>query len=223
MRMRKKPFARPELESCSFFIQEPCRYRGQWRAQFRDPEAPLYLELGCGKGSFIAQLASQERAANFVAVDIKDEMLVMAKRNLERAFAPKPVENVRILSWNIEQLEEMLAPEDGIAGIYINFCNPWPKAKHHKHRLTYPRQLAMYARLMRPGAQLAFKTDDDDLFQATRRYLDEAGWEVLFLSEDFRKKAFEGNLQTEHEAMFLCESKTIKGLIARPRGAEADA
>ena len=76
---------------------------------------------------------------------------------------------------------------------------------------------------MRPGAQLAFKTDDDDLFQATRRYLAEAGWEVLFLSEDFRKKAFEGNLQTEHEAMFLCEGKTIKGLIARPRGAEADA
>ena len=216
MRMRKKPYARPELEACPFFVLSPCIYRGKWREQFADPEAPLYLELGCGKGGFMAQLALREPQHNFLAIDIKDEVLIVAKRNIEAAFAPQQPDNVRIMSWNIERLDAMLAKEDGIDGIYINFCNPWPKSKHRKHRLTYPRQLAIYAALMRPEAKLYFKTDDDDLFYDTQNYLQEAGWDILFLSDDFSQKSFAGNIQTEHEKMFLDVGKTIKGLVAAP-------
>lgn len=102
MRMRKKPYARPELEACPFFVQSPCIYREKWREQFADPEAPLYLELGCGKGGFMAQLALREPQHNFLAIDIKDEVLIVAKRNIEAAFAPQQPGNVRIMSWNIE-------------------------------------------------------------------------------------------------------------------------
>ncbi|MBR6816134.1 MAG: tRNA (guanosine(46)-N7)-methyltransferase TrmB [Clostridia bacterium] len=221
MRMRKKPFARPELEACAFFVTKPAEYRGKWRKQFPVPEAPLYLELGCGKGSFIAKLSARDPQNNYIAIDIKDEMLVLAKRNIEKERAPQIAENVRIMSWNIERLEEMLAPEDGIQGIYINFCNPWPKSKHKKHRLTYPRQLEMYARLVKPGSKLYFKTDDTGLYQDTRSYFEETGWEILFDSDDFAVKSFENNIETEHERMFMAEGKPIKGIIARPGSEEA--
>lgn len=220
MRMRKKPYARPELEACHFFVQTPCIYQGKWREQFAVPEAPLYLELGCGKGGFMAQLAYREPQHNFLAVDIKDEVLIVAKRNIEAAFAPQQPDNVRLMSWNIERLDAMLAKEDGIDGIYINFCNPWPKSKHRKHRLTYPRQLKLYAALMRPGAKLYFKTDDDGLFYDTQNYLREAGWKIQFISSDFSQKSFAGNIQTEHEKMFLDAGKTIKGLVAVPQERE---
>ncbi len=220
MRMRKKPYARPELEACSFFIKKPREYRTKWKAQFKSPSAPLYLELGCGKGGFIAQLAYRKQHHNFLAIDIKDEMLVVAKRNVEAAFASEEPHNVRIMSWNIERLHEILAKEDAVDGIYINFCNPWPKRKHKKHRLTYPRQLELYAMIMKPGAKLYFKTDDELLFIDTHHYLEEAGWSILFESDDFSKRCFKENIETEHEKMFLAEGKKIKGIIAAPPNAQ---
>lgn len=161
----------------------------------------------------MAQLAYREPQHNFLAVDIKDEVLIVAKRNIETAFAPQQPDNVRLMSWNIERLDAMLAKEDGIDGIYINFCNPWPKSKHRKHRLTYPRQLKLYAALMRPGAKLYFKTDDDSLFYDTQNYLREAGWKIQFISSDFLKKVLPEIFRRNMKKCFWMQGKQLKAWL----------
>ena len=91
MRIRCKPWAKPELEACGFCINEPETLKGKWRCEFKN-DAPLYLELGCGKGGFISQAAPSNPDINYIAVDIKNEMLVLAKRKLEDAYKEKNIQ-----------------------------------------------------------------------------------------------------------------------------------
>ena len=58
MRMRFKPYAHDELMAADFHVHEPLIWGGRWHAQYARPEQPFVLELGCGKGGFISQLAS---------------------------------------------------------------------------------------------------------------------------------------------------------------------
>lgn len=129
MRIRHKPWAKPELEACSFYISAPCEIKGRWTELFEYPDRPLYVELGCGKGGFISQAAPAHPEINFIAMDIKNEMLVLAKRKIEAAYneTGKKPENVRIAIQNIERLELAWDENDRADRIYINFCNPWPK------------------------------------------------------------------------------------------------
>lgn len=88
MRMRKKPWARPELEGCDFFVINPKEYKGKWK-EFFGNDKPIYLELGCGKGTFMAVHASENPDINYIAIDIKDEVLGLAKEILKRLMKKK--------------------------------------------------------------------------------------------------------------------------------------
>lgn len=151
MRIRHKPWAKPELEACPFYIHQPQEQIGRWRELFDSPDKPLYVELGCGKGGFISQTAPAHPEVNFIAMDIKNEMLVLAKRKLEQAYNEKncPVDNVKIAIQNIERIDLAWNSHDSADRIYINFCNPWPKKKHKKRRLTHTRQLLNYKKFLR--------------------------------------------------------------------------
>ena len=110
----------------------------------------------------------------------------------------------------------ILEKEDKVERIYINFCNPWPKGKHRKKRLTHTRQLEKYKEFITPDAKIYFKTDDDDLFASTLTYLEETGFEVERKTYDLHKEdIFEGNIETEHEKMFSEQGIKIKALIAK--------
>ena len=99
---------------------------------------------------------------------------------------------------------------------WINFCNPWSKnAGSNKHRLTHPRQLLQYRRLMDEGAEIWFKTDDDDLFRDSLVYFPDAGFEITWQTFDLHKDEPDWNLRTEHEGMFSEQGIPIKALIAR--------
>ncbi len=216
MRIRFKPWARPEIAACAFCMDDAFALRGKWRAQFARPEQPFYVELGCGKGGWISQAAVRSPQINFLAFDIKSEMLGMAKRKTEAAFAAagREPDNVRLSILNIERFSAVLAPEDGIDRIYINFCNPWPKASHKKRRLTHPRQLCQYAAVLR--GTLHFKTDDPELFTESLEYFAASGWEILTQTDDLHANEPEDNIRTEHENMFTEMGKPIHFLIAKP-------
>ena len=148
----------------------------------RDSPQPLWLELGCGKGQFMASLASSHPEINFIAIDIKSEVLVLAKRKIEAAYAKcqLPLDNIRILSQDIERIHTLLLPQDQVERIYINFCNPWSqKAKHRKRRLTHPRQLEQYKTFLAPGGEIWFKTDDDSLFADSVHYFEAVSYTHL--------------------------------------------
>ncbi|MEG0296640.1 MAG: tRNA (guanosine(46)-N7)-methyltransferase TrmB [Clostridium sp.] len=201
MRMRRKPWARPELEACDFFVAKPSEYKGKWNKQFEN-ENPVYLELGCGKGTFMAVHASENRDINYIAIDIKDEVLVLAKRNIEEAFNGDKVSNVKLMAQEINIIDEMLGDGDVVDRIYINFCNPWPKERHKKRRLTHTRQLKNYMKFLKKGGEIHFKTDDDDLFEESLEYFKECGLETEFITRDLHKSGYEHNVMTEHERMF---------------------
>ena len=218
MRIRYKKWARPELEASKFYIDNPEDMKVKWKEQFKEPEQPLHLELGCGKGQFISTLASCNLNINYIAIDLVDAMLGLAKRNIEAVYREKNLEpnNVFITRFDIERIPLILDKKDKVERIYINFCNPWPKGKHRKKRLTHTRQLEKYKTFLKPGGEIYFKTDDDDLFRASLGYLEESGFTILEKTFDLHQEPiFENNIETEHEKMFSEQGIRIKALIAK--------
>ena len=113
MRMRFKPYARPELLACDFHVHEPLTHAGHWHGLYARPEQPLHLELGCGKGGFLSQLAPLHPDINYLGIDITDKVLILAKRKVEAAYAAAqlPPDNVKIASLDIERhLHQLLQP-----------------------------------------------------------------------------------------------------------------
>ncbi len=216
MRLRKKPWARPELEACNFFIVNPSEYKGRWRESFNN-DNPIYLELGCGKGTFVAVHGSENPNINYVAIDIKDEVLVLAKRNIEKAYNEKGLEvnNLKLMAQEIFLINDVFSKEDIVDRIYINFCNPWPKERHKKRRLTFPTQLEKYKEFLSKEGRIYFKTDDDELFEESLVYFKESGFEIEYITYDLHKSDFVGNVRTEHENMFSEQGIKIKFLIAK--------
>lgn len=218
MRIRFKKWARPELEACKFYIDEPEKIKGKWKENFKNPKQEIHLELGCGKGTFISQLAIQNPNINYIAIDLVDAMLGLAKRNVETVYkeSKREVENVLLTRFDIERILLILSKEDNIKRIYINFCNPWPRGKHHKKRLTHIRQLEKYKEFLSENGEIYFKTDDDDLFRDSINYFKETGFEIKKITYDLHNEPiFENNIETEHEKMFSKQGIKIKALIAR--------
>lgn len=216
MRMRRKPWARPELEACKFFIQKPSEYKGRWK-EFYGNDKPIYLELGCGKGTFMAVHGSENPDINYIAIDIKDEVLVLAKRNIEEGYKNQgnKLENVALMAQEIALIDEMLGDGDSVERIYINFCNPCPKDRHKKRRLTHTRQLENYKKFLKKSGEIWFKTDDDALFEESLEYFKEANLEIKYITYDLHGSEFEGNVMTEHEKMFTAQGIKTKFLIAK--------
>lgn len=218
MRIRFKPWARPELEASDFYRDNPEELKDKWIKEFKNQNNPINLELGCGKGQFIAQLAVQNPDINYIAIDLVDAMLGLAKRNIEKEYqeAKKEPENVIITRFDIERIPLILDEKDQIKRIYINFCNPWPKGKHHKKRLTHTRQLEKYKTFLSNDGEIFFKTDDDDLYLASLRYFEESEFEIISKTEDLHKnQIFPENIVTEHENMFTEQGITTKAIIAK--------
>ncbi|KNZ43054.1 tRNA (guanosine(46)-N7)-methyltransferase TrmB [Acetobacterium bakii] len=215
MHIRSKPWARPELEACGFFQANPLEHRGQWQQVFKNNH-PLHMEVGCGKGTFMAELGSQNPCINYLTIDLIDGVLGWANRNIQTVYAKKdqPIDNIQLMSWDIERIDMLLAPEDGVERIYINFCNPWPLRKHQKKRLTHPKQLRKYQALLSKNGEIHFKTDSDALFEDSIAYFKESGFTIKTLIPDLHASDYPGNIETEHEKMYAAQGIKIKFLIA---------
>ena len=217
MRIRYKKWARPELEACKFYIDNPEKLKTKWKESFKKPQ-PIHMELGCGKGSFIASLASSNLNINYIAVDMVDAMLGLSKRNIEKSYNQINLEpeNIILTRHDIERIHLFMSKEDIVSRIYINFCNPWPRPKHKKKRLTHTKQLMLYREFLEDGGEIYFKTDDDGLFNDSLKYFEEAGFDVISKTYDLQEEnIFEINIETEHEKMYKEEGKRIKALIAK--------
>ena len=217
MRIRRKKWAREELDNFSIYIDKPEVNKNNWRNLFKNKNNPLFIELGCGKGNFISILASNNLDINFIAVDMIEAMLGLSKRNIEEKYKEKNLtsfDNLYLIRANIEQISNVFGPDDKVDRIYINFCNPWPKEKHKKRRLTHIRQLRQYKEFLNNNAEIYFKTDSDELFADSLEYFKEEGFILKKISYDLHKEPiFENNIVTEHENMFSNEGIKIKAAI----------
>ncbi len=220
MRIRFKPWARPELEASSFYRDNPEELKNKWKEEFEKDNNPIHLELGCGKGQFISQMAVKNPDINYIAIDLVDAMLGLAKRNVEQVYKEenKKINNILLTRFDIERINLILGEQDNIKRIYINFCNPWPKGKHRKKRLTHTRQLEKYKTFLSKEGEVYFKTDDDELFNASLGYFEESGFIIMKKTYDLHSEPiWKNNIETEHEKMFSEQGIKIKALIAKLR------
>lgn len=199
MRIRHIPYANDELCASPLFVRLPIECKNNWRERFSDGSLPLVLELGCGKGDFAVGYTLTHPDRNLLAIDIKSEMLLFTKRKLEA----QNISNALLTSADIERIDMILGERDEVEAIYINFCNPWPKPKQHKKRLTHTKQLLKYRDFLVDGGVIELKTDDEELFCDTLQYLAESGFSVVRSSCDIYADGLcETLIQTEHERMF---------------------
>lgn len=217
MRIRRRPWAQKELEEAEFYIDNSTVNKGRWRSLFKE-EKPLHLEIGCGKGSFIAQLASKHPENNYIAADMIEAMLGLSKRNIEEEYTKSnlPIDNLLLIRMNAERILDSFDKSDTVDRIYINFCNPWPRGKHKKRRLTHTRQLENYKTFLNPdNGEIYFKTDDDELFEESLDYFIQTGFEIVKKTHDLHNDLIFEDIRTEHENMFSEQGIKIKALIAK--------
>ena len=204
MRLRKKWWAKPELEKDYKVLFTPSEYEGKWKDLFGN-DHPIHLELGCGRGRFINQLARMNTNINYIALDAHNELLVHVLRKANESH----LTNVKIIPIHIENIAGIFAPDE-IEKIYINFCNPWPNRRHHKRRLTHPNFIRLYQTFLKNGSEIWFKTDDELLFTDSLKYFEDAGFNELYRTYDLYQSDFQGNIMTEYEEKFCNQGIKIK-------------
>lgn len=214
MHIRVPAWVKEEMVTCPFLVQAPAM-KNRWKQAFSHPERPLFLELGCGKGQFLSELSFREPEHNFIAIDQMSLMLGFAQRKVRERFGDRPVDNVLLTAYDITRIGDILGENDAAHGLYLNFCNPWPRPRHHKKRLTHTRQLEAYKRFLVSGAIIRFKTDDPDLFRDSLKYFEEAGYRIEDQTEDLHRLPHSDNILTEHEEKFISRGVSIRSLTAR--------
>lgn len=202
MRLRKRPWiAKAILEYKDFvFLKDSFAsedLKGKWREIF-DNNAPLYVELGTGKGNFITQAAAAHPEINFLGIELQQDIIYYAARKTALA----ELKNIRLAVFDINNIENLFAPSE-INRFYINFCDPWPKKRHAKRRLTYTGFLEKYRNLLAADGQLFFKTDNRPLFDFSLRQFNEAGCRTSLITYDLHKEGCpHEDFMTEYEEKF---------------------
>lgn len=208
MRMRKRHNLAPRMERCAgLLIERPELLRGAWRERFPGFEE-LHLELGCGKGRFTADTARANPNTLFVALERVPDAMIIA---MERVQTLK-LENVRFIDGDAKDILEIFAPGE-LDRIYINFCDPWPKSRDAKLRLTAPGFLRRYADALKLGGQIYFKTDNTPLFDWSMQQLSDGGWALSAVTHDLHEHGAVG-FMTDYEAKFVAQGMKINRLEA---------
>ncbi|MBS4914270.1 MAG: tRNA (guanosine(46)-N7)-methyltransferase TrmB [Veillonella sp.] len=210
MRLRRKPWIDEAIHEYSSHVvlENHEEHKGKWRELFEDPTKPLYLELGTGKGRFIAGMAEEHPEANFLGFEVQLGVLYYAAQKIFEQGAP----NARVTLFDIEGIEGIVEPGE-VDRFYINFCDPWPKARHAKRRLTYHRFLERYARLLKEDGEVHFKTDNEGLFLFSLEEFKNAGWTLKNVTYDLHSTDLP-NVKTEYEEKFSKKGQPIFRLEA---------
>ena len=156
MRLRNITGADTYIEKSEFVIQNPSAHKGCWEEVF-GKKAPLYIEVGMGKGQFLMQLAGLHPDMNFIGIEMYSSVLLRAVQKMEE----NPIDNLRFIRMDAREIEEIFAPGE-VDKIYLNFSDPWPKDRHAKRRLPSRQFLSRFANILNTDGNLEFKTDNKD-------------------------------------------------------------
>ena len=214
MSLRNVPGPREVIAALPLCILEVNPQAGNWAGIFGS-DRPIHIEVGMGKGQFITTLAIQNPEINYIGIEKYSSVLVRGLEKLE-ALEPCP-SNIRFIRMDAENICSMFA-EGEVSRIYLNFSDPWPKDRHAKRRLTSLQFLKRYNKILAPGGQIEFKTDNRDLFQFSLEQVEPAGWKLISSTWDLHhdETMNSGNVMTEYEQKFSAQGNPIcKMVISR--------
>lgn len=233
MRLRNIPRAESVLGASPYVIKNPSSCRGKWAENVFQSSSPIHIEIGMGKGQFLLTLAEQNPSVNYIGIERYSSVLLRAVEKLGESGTDsgdtscrKPADrfqNLRFVCCDAAGLPDFFAPGE-ISRIYLNFSDPWPKARHARRRLTSREYFSRYDLILARGGQVEFKTDNRALFDFSTGQLDSSDtWEIAGLTYDLHRDGSmcAGNVMTEYEARFSSAGTPICKLIAKRR-AEGD-
>lgn len=214
MRLRNIPRAENVLNKSPFVVKNAPAYKGIWAQKIFHNSNPIHIEIGMGKGQFLLSLAAREPDINFIGIERYSSVLLRA---VEKLTPEENYKNLRFLCIDAAEIESIFAPQEA-ARIYLNFSDPWPKAKHAKRRLTSPEHFSRYNHILAPEGQIEFKTDNRSLFDYSVQTIQDSDiWTISACTYDLHRDSSmnAGNIMTEYEEKFSSLDNPICKLIAK--------
>ncbi|MDD6265569.1 MAG: tRNA (guanosine(46)-N7)-methyltransferase TrmB [Clostridia bacterium] len=201
MRMRKKKNTELRLSKCSELLLPK---------EIINCEKETVLEIGCGKGSFICEMAKREPDVLFIAMEKVPDVAMLAAENAKK----NGLTNVRFIIADAKELVSYFTPAS-LSRIYLNFSDPWTRNSQYKRRLTYRSFLEIYKYILKPNGAVYFKTDNRDLFDFSISEFEFSGFELKNITYDLHNSIFaENNIMTEYEKNFSSKGFAINRLEA---------
>lgn len=199
MRLRHIKGADIILDSIPFYISDPSIYKGKWRSEVFKNNNPLHIEIGCGKGKFLLEMAKNYPDVNFIGIEKFDSILIRTGKKLLDSNLP----NVRILLYDAADLENVFCNQE-LNLIYLNFSDPWPKKKQNKRRLTAPSFLDIYKNILSDDGAIYQKTDNRFLFAYSLEKFNEMGFSLSNITLDLHNDTLDFvNITTEFEEKWM--------------------
>lgn len=217
MRLRNIPGSKDVITSSADVVQDPETFRGIWAQRF-EKQQPLHIEVGTGKGRFLMDMAIKNPGVNYIGIEMYDSVLLRALQKMEEHRREgDALKNVYFIRMDARLLPEVFA-EGEVEKIYLNFSDPWPKARNAKRRLTSRQFLDRYSRVLAQNGIVEFKTDNRELFDFSLEEVPEAGWKLLACTFDLHHdpEMNVGNLMTEYEEKFSSMGNPIFKMVITP-------
>ena len=210
MRLRNIPGAGEVIDNSPYCIKEPVELKGKWH-DFLGNNNPIHIEVGMGKGRFLMDLARLHPEINYIGIERYTSVLLRAVQKMQEDELP----NVHFLCIDAATLPDIFDRNE-VDRIYLNFSDPWPKARHAKRRLTSREFLARYDQILVQDGKVEFKTDNKELFEFSLEEVEEAGWNLEASTFDLHhnEEMVQGNVMTEYEEKFSSMGNPICKLIA---------
>lgn len=203
-RLRKKPWAAKYLKKSKLVFTKPEKFINKWTKKVFKNDNELWIELGMGKGKFITEHSNNQPNINFLGVEKFPSVQVMAIKKVE----DNPNKNLRFISGDASDILNWF-PSESISKIFINFPDPWPKAKHAKRRLVFDGFLNKYYSILKVGGELEFKSDQKSLFEFALEEIEtKTNFEMIEKSFDLHKDK-KNVVTTEYENKFIEKGNKI--------------
>lgn len=198
MRLRKKPWIETAIRDYQQLVEleDPSPRRGHWRDLFPG-QNQLHLEIGCGKGSFLADLSEQNPDTGFIGIESQLGVIYYAVLKAHEREA----HNLHFIHGDAARLTDWFADGE-VDQLYLNFSDPWPKNRQAKRRLTHRDFLAVYRQIIKPGGHLLLKTDNQALFAFSLEEFAAAGLVMEHVSWDLHSSGLPNPAMTEYEMKF---------------------
>ena len=207
MRLKNVKGANLIIEKGLYYVSNPYENKGIWNKIFKNNN-PIYIEIGMGKGDFVIENAIRYPDINFIGIEKFDSVIVRAIQKTNEL----ELNNLLLIKVDALNLDKIFDKEIDL--IYLNFSDPWPKAKHTKRRLTSPIFLNIYDKIFKKDKTIIMKTDNTGLFEYSLESLSEYGYDILYKSNDYND---EDNIMTEYEKKFREKGININRLIAKKK------
>ena len=205
MRLRNIKNKEEIISNSKYIVSDPKSVKGNWKKLFGN-DNPIYIEIGMGMGKFIVQNALSNPDINFIGIEKQDNVLARSLPNI-----PDSITNLKVIRLNALEIDEVFSNEIDL--LYLNFSDPWPKARHNNRRLTSNIFLEKYDKIFKDKKVIELRTDNENLYIYSIETLSSNSYSLSDVTFDLNSVNSE-RITTEYEDKFMSKGNKIYYLKA---------